>query len=342
MFKPQGAWLTTNRLCNFRCKWCYAIGTAYKKAEQMSLAMAVSLLDIIRDLNIKDVILIGGEPTLWQPLFEVSQYCKKNSLKTILVTNGYCFGIDSFWEKYQQMPCDIIGLSLKAHTPEMLKEVAGVRNFKIFEKGFTRITEKTDNYGVSITYNKFYQGRLPEMTKWAVDYGAKSVKIEFCSTIFINGQPDNRFMVEPEKIVSEILADYNELDQLTKGRLLFEMNLPFCLWPKDFIETLIEKKQIISVCHLLKNIGVIFDIDGKLIMCNALFDYPLGQYQKDFSDAAQLVDFLNNPANSRYYKKMTCYPSEICADCSWYSKCGGGCPLRWALYKPEHLIKIPA
>jgi len=339
MFKPQGAWLTVNRNCNFRCKWCYAMGTHYKKTDQMTLSLAINLLDIIKDLKIKNVILIGGEPTLWQPLFEINQYCRENSIRTTLVTNGYCFGIDRFWEKYQQFPCDQIGFSLKSHTPKMLYQTAGVKNFKIFEKGFRRITENVANYGLSITYNSYYQDKLPEMVKWAVNNGSKSIKIEFCSTVFVNNQPDNSYMVEPKKIVREILDIYDTIDKLTKGKLLFEMNLPFCMWPRDFIEMLIEKKQIISVCHLLKNVGVIFDIDGKLMMCNALFDYPLGQYQKDFTNASQLIEFLNNQVNSAYYKKMTCYPSEICADCSWYEKCGGGCPLRWALYKPQDLIR---
>lgn len=100
------------------------------------------------------------------------------------------------------------------------------------------------------------------------------------------------------------------------------------------------KKQILSVCHVLKRHGIIFDSNGGILVCNGLFDYPIGQYGKDFVDAAGLANFLNSPRIVGYYNRLACYPSQTCATCSIYDDCGGGCPLRWTVYDPNKIIKV--
>jgi len=117
------------------------------------------------------------------------------------------------------------------------------------------------------------------------------------------------------------------------------MKMPLCLWPKDFLENLIQKGQMTATCQVQKRSGIIFDSDGKLLMCNGLFDYPIGTYKKDFSDSETLVTFLNSEKVFDYYDKINSYPSAKCIGCSMFKICSGGCPLRWAVYNPEETIK---
>jgi len=176
------------------------------------------------------------------------------------------------------------------------------------------------------------------MVAFAIKCGAKAVKIDFCSTTFLKGQPNTTYMVEPRRLVENILRDYPILEQITKGRIVFEMMIPFCLWPSSFIKELKQKGQILSVCHVLKRKGIIFDEIGNVIMCNALFDYPLGRYGNEFNNRTSLLAWLNTPRIINYYDHIRRYPSMSCKICSWYSDCGGGCPLRWSVYDPNELI----
>lgn len=48
-------WLTVNRACNLRCKWCYAQETGLKKENDMPLKMAKDLVDICSDIGIKHI-----------------------------------------------------------------------------------------------------------------------------------------------------------------------------------------------------------------------------------------------------------------------------------------------
>ena len=39
-------WLTVNRACNFRCKWCYERSTNYLSSDDMSLDKAKQIIKI--------------------------------------------------------------------------------------------------------------------------------------------------------------------------------------------------------------------------------------------------------------------------------------------------------
>jgi len=195
------------------------------------------------------------------------------------------------------------------------------------------------NSQISITYNTFYCGYLPEMVQFAINCGSKGVKIDFCSTIFTNNKPDSRYMIPPEELAFNVMRDYPKLMEITDGKLVFEMMIPFCLFPREFIEELKKKKQITSVCQLKKGKGLIWDEYGNILMCNALFDYPIGHYGTDFTNAESLKRWLNSPIVLGYYNRIGAYPSSSCQFCELYQECGGGCPLRWAIYKPNEIVK---
>ncbi|MDD3774053.1 MAG: radical SAM protein [Patescibacteria group bacterium] len=335
--RPQGVWLTVNRRCNFRCKWCYAKNTKYDSSQEMDWQLAQKLVDVCSVIGVKTILIIGGEPTLWSDLAKLNDLCRDYGVKTILVTNAMRFGFDSYWRQYLKSPNDMVGISLKAGNSEQLVAVAEVKQFDIVKKGISRAIEHFET-GVSITYNSFYAENLPEIVQFAIDCGARMVKIDFCSTVFMNHKPSGKYMVEPHQLVKNIVHDYPQLHNITSGHLVFEMSIPFYLWPIGFIELLKERNQITSVCHVLKREGLVFDTNGNVIMCNGLFDYPIGHCGIDYSDADSLLELINSPQVSEYYEQMVRYPLPKCVQCQDYQECGGGCPLRWALYKPEELL----
>jgi radical SAM protein with 4Fe4S-binding SPASM domain len=144
--------------------------------------------------------------------------------------------------------------------------------------------------------------------------------------------------MEPYQLVSGIIRDYPEIVKLTT-ELSFIMSIPFCFWPKSFIEELEAEDRIESVCHMVKREGIVVTSDGSLCMCNELFDYSIGRYGVDFTDAETLIDLLNEPVVNGYYDQMSRYPSNRCQECSWYNKCGGGCPLLWSVFDPEQYVQ---
>jgi radical SAM protein with 4Fe4S-binding SPASM domain len=74
------------------------------------------------------------------------------------------------------------------------------------------------------------------------------------------------------------------------------------------------------------------------MMCNGLFSYPIGSLGKDFTDAKTFIEFINRPEVNSYYETIRSYPSRKCIHCPMWTKCGGGCPLLWAVYKADDVI----
>lgn len=337
IIKPGISWLTVNRVCNLRCRWCYAESTNYHP-DEMSFELAQQLTRITKEIGVPAILLIGGEPTLWKHIFKYNRFCKELGIRSVLVTNGLQFGNDSFWDKYKKCPNDNIGLSLKAWNPKHLKKVAQSSAFEQMQRGMKRACVRFHSQ-IGITYNLFYCEILTDMVQFAIDCGAKAVQINFCYTTFVDRKPTSTYMVPPRQLAANIMRDYTELMRITKGKIAFEMMIPFCLFPEEFINELKANDQIISVCQLKKGKGLVWDEHGNILMCNALCDCPIGHYGTDFTNVESLKQWLNSETVLGYYNRMGAYPSDLCRTCEMYQDCGGGCPLRWAVYDPKNIIK---
>ncbi|MBL7969641.1 MAG: radical SAM protein [Prolixibacteraceae bacterium] len=336
---PKVAWLNVNRGCNLRCKWCYAQNTNYLSNKEMSLDFAKEMALLLKNLGIRKISIIGGEPTLWQPLFEFNRFCIENKINTSLVTNGMRFGNDKYWAEYQEHPnISAPWCSLKAFDLKSLQDSCGVSNFQEVSIGLKRALEFF-KCGVSFVYNSCYSDNLLDMARYSMELGAKSVRICPCTPAFVENIAIDEYMIETGLFISNVVKNYDKLCEITKNKLSFSMKMPLCLWPKDFIEMLIQKKQMTSTCQVQKRSGIIFDTDGKVILCNFLFDYPIGTYNEDFNDHKSLLDLLNSDKILDYYDRINSYPSHKCIGCPKYSICSGGCPLNWAVNNPEEIIK---
>lgn len=139
---PTTAWLTVNRSCNFRCSWCYASGNVFDSKQTLTMKLALRLLEIIKEMGIKHITLIGGEPTLWKNLMDFNANCHEMGIKSSLVTNAYRFGDDDFWNQYIKNPNDKISVSLKAFDDKSALEFAGINNFEVMKAGLKRAVFK--------------------------------------------------------------------------------------------------------------------------------------------------------------------------------------------------------
>ncbi len=336
--KKSGVWLTVNRRCNFRCKWCYADGTGFDPKLNLTKELAMEEIDMADDLGIKTLLFIGGEPTLWKPLIECNAYAQDKGMKTTVVTNGFMFSNDRFWEEFKERPCDSIALSVKAGSQDELIQTAGVKNWDMTKKAHERVFEFYPDTIAGLVYNMFYVDTFVDVIKYIIDRGGKRVGVDFCGTTFANGKPSSEFMVKPDDIVKNIMRDYTEIEKLPVD-VSFMMPLPLCAWPDDFIKKLIGTGKVTTVCHVMKRNGLIFDVNGNILMCNGLFDYPIGVYGKDYHNSKSLKNLLNSKETTTHYNGVCAYPHENCMECDWYDQCGGGCPLRWAVYNPQKHTK---
>jgi radical SAM protein with 4Fe4S-binding SPASM domain len=334
---PKVGWLNVNRACNMRCEWCYAKGTEYSASSEMSLDLAIRLVGMMRSAGVKNVTLIGGEPTLWEPLFDFNDFCNMEEIRTTLVTNGTRFGRDTFWQEYQESPSSTISLSIKAFDESSFKCVTGTSAFELTRLGMQRALS-TQGCRASIVYTGNDRDELIQIARFAASCGAKSLGISSSTPAYVHGNPDVLHATQPQKFIDGIVIHYDELHELFEGRISIALKLPLCIWPRQFIIKLIERSQITTTCQLQHRSGLLFDTDGTVISCNSLHDFPLGKVDQDFHDTGTLEQHLHSDAVLDFYDKVNTYASPKCVSCSVKAYCGGGCPLFYGVYDADELI----
>ncbi len=83
--------------CNCNCSYCDIL--------KKNIEMDISFYDFaIKNRNIVNIYMLGGEPSLYSCFDEMIKINKNNNIKTNIITNGYC--IDNI------LKCDSIILSL--------------------------------------------------------------------------------------------------------------------------------------------------------------------------------------------------------------------------------------
>jgi len=334
---PTNAWFTVTRSCNFRCEWCYAKGTGFDGSQTLTIDLALRLLTITREMGIKNITIIGGEPTLWKHLMEFNVECRKAGIKTTLVTNAYRFGDDDYWNQYTDRPNDKIGASLKAFDSDSAKRIAKIHNFETLKIGLHRVVARFGS-GISFVCNSFVLNDLLPLAKVAYECGARSISISPCTPSFSEGEVDTSGMVSLTDLVENIVLQYDEINDLFARQLMFAIKTPLCIWPRNFIKKLTERGQLRMSCQFQHRSGIIFGPKGQVMACNSMADFPIGMIDKDYNDAESLIQLFNSPTVVSSYNYINSYPSELCVDCPKASLCRGGCPLMWAVYNAKESI----
>ncbi len=82
-------WNFTNR-CNLSCLHCYSKSTL-DEIDTLTTAQIKKTILEMKDTGVKFIIFSGGEPLTREDLFEIADFCKKNSIITYLSSNGLYF-----------------------------------------------------------------------------------------------------------------------------------------------------------------------------------------------------------------------------------------------------------
>ena len=323
-------WLTLNRACNFRCPWCYAQNTEYENNKIMSLDLAKKLIEFAKTMGVKAVLLIGGEPTYHPHIIEILEFIKEQKMFVTIVTNGYRLHDKNFAKELENFNYGKLGFSIKAANREQHKKLTGTDTFEEVLEAMENIREAKFKVGYSTVINRGTIDNLEEFAYMIKKHAPKhSLLYSLCNPAISNsGAVNSDYVVPTEELTRKIAAKWEQLSEILEGRVKLEQSLPQCIWPDGFIDMLKEKKQVSFGCQVMTRKGIIFDTEGKLLVCNSLTDYPIAEFDKTFDDKESFEQFWESEELRKLYKKFYEYPMSKCADCDVYSECGGGCPLK--------------
>ena len=99
-------WHITSR-CNYNCRFCFARRLG---EEIRDITIAVNILEKLKDIGMKKINFVGGEPLLHPLIFDLIRIAKEMGFLTSIVSNGYYLNRESIERLSPWL--DLIGLSV--------------------------------------------------------------------------------------------------------------------------------------------------------------------------------------------------------------------------------------
>jgi organic radical activating enzyme len=138
-------WLEVNLIeaCNGKCSWCIERGGYHPDHH----ASCTEMFEAIVRTKAKNIILLGGEPTLYKDLFYLVDRLNHARRNVYITTNGSKLSVD-FFGRYLGLTG--VNISIHHHNLEINREITGVRLHHDIMKS---AIEQAHRFGISVRLN---------------------------------------------------------------------------------------------------------------------------------------------------------------------------------------------
>ena len=335
-------WLTLNRVCNLRCPWCYARDTHYSQENTMDFETAKKIIDILVEANVRKVILIGGEPTLYPDIFKVLDYCYEKNLNTTIATNGVVFANKDILQQYKDHHVTKISMSIKAFNDHDYEQYTGLNSFSKVLEAVKNLVELDMNFALSTVISSYSIDNLLEGLIMLKNAGAPKINMSFCYNYDEDGSSieeyKNSICGNPYILAHKYQSIYFNLKKaMGDCKFILSQTLPCCVWDPNFLALMIKDKTIAKPCQLVCGTGLLFDTQANLIPCNAMYPIKLGTLGKDFNDFNSLKAHLATEDVTKQYNILRGVSDPKCLQCNLRNFCGGGCSNFWTNFNMQDL-----
>lgn len=336
--------ITLTRDCNLRCKFCYAQKTGYGHEDALPVDEVLRIVDFCDRSKIKNIVLTGGEPTLYPALFDVLRYIKskESGMVSALVTNGIKFKDEVFCRSLVDCGLMYVDISLKGRDGQGCVDSTGVNCFWSQIKAIENVSKSGIDFTCSMVLTKQNICRFCDMVRTAFRHGARAFSFTFEIDNIMSDKRDESYLQErnPFFLIETFLANVKELNSITEDWWI-EYSLPMCAYTERQLSLLEDK--FACPCQIHKGNGMTLDTKMNAIPCNMFFDLSLGKFNKDFVS----LDSYQHMIQTRLQQEgvlleVKQMPSLNCKTCQYWEKCMGGCPVTWRNYSFDALMKFKA
>ena len=329
--KPLVAWLTTNRTCNNKCKWCY---TYEYKCNNISMdsERTKKTIDMLANNGIQKIILIGGEPTINTEIIDIIKYINKKNITVSIASNGRKFSELSFTQKCKDAGLNFANISIKGINDEQYIRNTNSTGFSEMIEGYKNLKKCHINLTTSYVITSNNEKEFFDLKEMLLENNINSILfLLYKPSINNQSHSTEPSIIELAEACKTIYSIFNNSGIDIK----FEMSIPLCLFEKEFLDVLISKKMISTCCHITKGNGIVFDTDFNILPCNHFVDNPLNSQPISVDN---VINFWNSKNCVDFRTAIRKYPSEKCVNCEKWNICGGGCLLRWLNEEPTNII----
>ncbi|ACM20767.1 radical SAM domain iron-sulfur cluster-binding oxidoreductase [Geotalea daltonii FRC-32] len=279
-------WEITGK-CQLSCKHC--LNKHRRENAQITLKEAEGLIDDLAVHGIKRIILTGGEPLLFDGIFQVVNYAQAKGMTVSINTNGLLLDkhfLDLLCCESVKIRIGLCGFSAQTHD-----EFTGrVGAFDQVINNILELLPYKAKISLQYTVTKKNIHELPELFK-------------FLKTHDLSAKLNDIIEVDDNAELSEYVVSQEEISQIVNSDVLQD---------KKYIDLIRPKKGKLQKCPAGKNIIGILS-DGKITPCSWISSFT-SEYDSDsvkdvFGFPTELEKLFNHP---------------LCSNCG-VPGCGKGC-----------------
>ena len=314
--------------CNLRCKHCCFAGQDYNSVQDIDKERAISFVKELIDADVIKVMLTGGEPFLYQNIFDIIHLLKSHNIIVEITTNALLLNN----EMIQRLACvlnplcDYVQVSLdgaEAETHEL------TRGKGTFDKTVDNIKLLKKN-GVNVTVNFVVTSQnIYDMTKLYQLVSELEVGKITYSRVF--AEYNSGLLPDDNELFDETIKLLKLENERTKIELkLFTIPEIACSNSFSFFSQNTDAKFCTDnfSCHQWEKLHV--RSDGEVFLClhssnQSLFS--LGNIKEML-----LPEILDSRSKNILFGKRS-VKDEKCTQCNFAYLCKCGCPINsWLKY----------
>ena len=325
-YKPLWVDLYVTRECNLKCIYCFAdakyVNNDNKREQSKNLCNRMnSLVDQIAELEIKRILLTGGEPTLMSYLPNIIDRLTNHKIEVVLATNAYLMN-GKMAQNLRESGLQRVQVKLDAANQKIQDKLSGIGgSFMKLIEGIEILKKHSFKVSVASVATSLNIKEIPHVIKMCADLGVDKVSPRiYTSGIWaLNGRGGAHLNPPPDSILW-LEQKISELQEKYKG-VIEILSVDSSVFNKKSENEVPKCPGFISSCAILDN--------GSVVPCELLADFSndfiMGDTNKD-----TLIDIWNSKKVERWVLRKHIKIEEPCSSCDQFDRCKGGCP--WKSY----------
>src|SRR3989344_3670852 len=314
--KFNTVWLALTYNCNNSCVWCYASSNLQKnRAKTLKRDREKDVINLLYSLGIKQLLLIGGEPTLYPGLTEIVEKTTSKGINVGLVTNGRKLRNKNFVKDLRKSKVGYISVSVEGYNEKTHDVTTNIRgSFSDTMTGLENSLGEDIRTSTNTTISKKNINHLEKIVDFLTNYRLRSITFNICGACIGNPKNSN-YTISPSEGVKAFEKVYLYFKSKKKDmKLKLISPVPLCNFNKEILEELKEDKAVKGSCHIMKGRNFVFDYNGDILPCTHFTGFPMfNVFSKGkIMSNREFVEEYNNPENIGYKfrKKLSYYPSK--------------------------------
>ena len=301
----------------------------------MDYEKAKLAVDELKRRNVKKIVLIGGEPTVYPHFFDLISYIHERNIKVVVASNGRMFKDICFAQRAKDAGVDRIDISIKAFDEETYFKNTNAYGLSEMVQGYHNLKQVGVKTSASYVIVNDSEDEFDKMVAFLEKEKFSAISLQFVKpTLSLEKQEP---IMQIDDMGAFVKFIYNRMER-TSIKYGIEISFPICLIDEDIFLKLVKGKHISNCCHVPRGSGVNFDENFKVIPCNHFAEFPFSD-SIDLTNKEALDELMEKDIVKQFRHKARSYPAEKCQTCEKWNICGGGCFTRWLTEEPNKYIK---